>query len=57
MAMVAVLDVMKTPASQERLTEFEMVAENLTGAAANKRLFTLSAHYTRIIKATGMEIE
>lgn len=53
----AVLDAMKTPALQEKLASFDMVAENLTGAAANKRLSALSAHYARIIKATGMKVE
>lgn len=53
----AVLDVMKSPALQEKLASFDMVAENLTGAAANKRLSTLSVHYARIIKATGMKVE
>lgn len=53
----AVLEVMKTPALQEKLASFDMVAENLTGAAANKRLASLSAHYARIISATGMKVE
>lgn len=54
---VAVLEAMKTPALQEKLASFDMVAENLTGAAASKRLSTLSAHYAQIIKATGMKVE
>jgi tripartite-type tricarboxylate transporter receptor subunit TctC len=53
----AVLEAMKTPALQEKLANFDMVAENLTGAAASKRLSTLSAHYAQIIKATGMRAE
>jgi tripartite-type tricarboxylate transporter receptor subunit TctC len=53
----AVLDAMKTPALQEKLASFDMVAENLTGAAASKRLSILSAHYARIIKSTGMKVE
>lgn len=53
----AVLNVMKSPAMQEKLANLDMVAENLTGAAANKRLTSLSANYAQTIKATGMKVE
>lgn len=53
----AVLDVMKTPTMQDKLAALDMVPENLTGAAAAKRLNDLSAHYGKIVKATGMKVE
>lgn len=53
----AVLNVMKSSAMQEKLANFDMVAENLTGTAANKRLTSLSANYAQTIKATGMKVE
>lgn len=53
----AILAAMKSPAMAEKLTGLDMVAENLTGTAASKRLNDLSGHYARIIKATGMKVE
>lgn len=53
----AILEVLKTPALQSRLASLDMVAENLTGAAANKRLNDLHTHYGKIVKATGMKVE
>jgi tripartite-type tricarboxylate transporter receptor subunit TctC len=53
----AVLEALKTPAMLARLATLDMVAENLTGAAANKRLNDLHAHYGKIVKATGMKVE
>ena len=53
----AVLDAMKTPAMQARLATLDMVAENLTGPAATKRLTDLSAQYGKVVKATGMKVE
>jgi tripartite-type tricarboxylate transporter receptor subunit TctC len=53
----AILAAMKSPAMAEKLIGLDMVAENLTGSAASKRLNDLSGHYARIIKATGMKVE
>lgn len=53
----AILAAMKSPAMAEKLTGLDMVAENLTGTAASKRLNDLSGHYARIIKTTGMKVE
>jgi tripartite-type tricarboxylate transporter receptor subunit TctC len=53
----AVLDVMKTPAMQARLATLDMVAENLTGPAATRRLTDLYTSYGKVVKATGMKVE
>lgn len=53
----AVLEAVKTPALQARLATLDMVTENLTGAAATKRLTDLHTHYGKIVKATGMKVE
>lgn len=53
----AVMDAMNTPALQTRLAALDMVAENLTGPAATKRLTDLHGHYGKVVKATGMKVE
>ena len=53
----AVLEAMKAPAMQARLATLDMVAENLTGPAATKRLTDLHAQYGKVVKATGMKVE
>jgi tripartite-type tricarboxylate transporter receptor subunit TctC len=53
----AVLDVLKSPAMQDKLAQFDMVSEGLTGPAAHKRLTDLSARYAKVVKATAMKVE
>jgi tripartite-type tricarboxylate transporter receptor subunit TctC len=53
----ALLEVLKTPAMQERLASLDMVTEGLTGPAAHQRLAELSARYRTVVRATGMKVE
>ena len=53
----AMTDALAQPDIRQRLIDFDLQAEGLTGAAATQRLTALAQHYERVIRATGMHVE
>ncbi|NIC43684.1 tripartite tricarboxylate transporter substrate binding protein [Aquabacterium sp. A08] len=52
-----IVDALKRPEVQQRLTSLDLHFEGLTGGAASKRLADMSARYAKVIEATGMTAE
>ena len=52
-----VLDALRRPDIQARLTTLDLQVDGAVGAAASKRLADLSAQYGRIAKATNMKVD
>lgn len=53
----AFADALATAEVKARLTQLDMHAEGLSGAAAAKRLADLSERYGRVVRATGMKVD
>ena len=53
----SILDALKRPEVQTRMSSLDLRFEGLTGAAAHERMAALSARYTRVVQATGMKVE
>jgi tripartite-type tricarboxylate transporter receptor subunit TctC len=51
------LDALRRPDIQARLTALDLQVDGAVGAAASKRLADLSAQYGRIAKATNMKVD
>lgn len=51
------LDALRRPDIQARLTTLDLQVDGAVGAAASKRLADLSAQYGRIAKATNMKVD
>lgn len=53
----SILDALKRPEVQTRMSSLDLRFEGLTGAAAHEHMAALSARYARVVQATGMKVE
>ena len=53
----SILDALKRPEVQTRMSSLDLRFEGLTGAAAHERMAALSARYARVVQATDMKVE
>ena len=52
-----IVDALKRPDVQARLTSLDLHFEGQTGSAASKRLADTSARYAKVVAATGMQVD
>ena len=52
-----ILEALKRPEMESRLSSLDMVIEGQTGAEASKRLAETSERYGKLVRATGMKVE
>lgn len=52
-----ILEALKRPDMESRLSGLDMVIEGQTGAEASKRLAETSERYAKLVRATGMKVE